>query len=148
MLSIESLVFNAFQVNTYLVRNENGNCLVIDPAFYSPEEISSFDHYISSAGLNVIGQLNTHCHVDHVLGVKHMQTAYSCPLRAHPNESGLLNNAPLMGEVYGLIVEPLSGIDNAIKENESILIVKIADNVKVEMNKSAIAQVIKKKSES
>ncbi len=35
-----------------------------------------------------------------------------------------------------------------IKENESILIVKIADNVKVEMNKSAIAQVIKKKSES
>ena len=122
MLSIESLVFNAFQVNTYLVRNENGNCLVIDPAFYSPEEISSFDHYISSAGLNVIGQLNTHCHVDHVLGVKHMQTAYSCPLRAHPNESGLLNNAPLMGEVYGLIVEPLSGIDNAISENESIAI--------------------------
>jgi hydroxyacylglutathione hydrolase len=122
MLSIESLVFNSFQVNTYLVRNENGDCLVIDPAFYSPEEISSFDRYISSSGLNLIGQLNTHCHVDHVLGVKHMQTAYNCPLRAHTNESGLLNNAPLMGEVYGLTVEPLSGIDQAISENETIAI--------------------------
>lgn len=35
-----------------------------------------------------------------------------------------------------------------IKENESILIVKIADNVKVEMNKGSVAQVIKKRSES
>ena len=122
MLSIKPLVFNSFQVNTYLVRNEKGDCLVIDPAFYSSEEISAFDKYISSAGLNILGQLNTHCHVDHVLGVKHMQTAYNCPLRAHPNESGLLNNAPLMGEVFGLIVEPLSGIDQAIDDNETIAI--------------------------
>ena len=120
MLSINLLVFNSFQVNTYLVRNENGDCLVIDPAFYSPEEISAFDQYISSAGLNIKGQLNTHCHVDHVLGVKHMQTAYKCPLRAHTNESGLLNNATLMGEVYGLKVEPLSAIDQAITDNETI----------------------------
>jgi len=124
MLSIDSLVFNSFQVNTYLLRNEKGDCLVIDPAFYSREEISAFDGYISNAGLNVIGQVNTHCHVDHVLGVKHMQTAYGCPLRAHPNESDLLNNAPLMGEVFGLKVEPLSGIDQALHENDSIAVGK------------------------
>ncbi len=124
MLSIEALVFNSFQVNTYLVSNDKGDCLVIDPAFYSPEETRSFDHYISSAGLNIIGQLNTHCHVDHVLGVKHMQTAYNCPLRAHINESGLLNNAPIMGEVFGLKVEALSGIDMEIGESDSIAIGK------------------------
>jgi len=100
MLRIDSLVFNSFQVNTYLVWNENRDCLVVDPAFYSPEEVQAFDRQISSEGLRVIGQLNTHCHVDHVLGVKHMQTAYNCPLRAHPEESGLLNNAPMMGEVF------------------------------------------------
>ncbi len=120
MLTIESLVFNAFQVNTYLVKNEQGDCLVLDPAFYSPEEINTFDRYISSRGLNIIGQLNTHCHVDHVLGVKHMRTAYDCPLRAHQDESGLLNNAPLMGEVYGLRVEPLSAIDKPIADKELI----------------------------
>lgn len=122
MLSIEPLVFNSFQVNTYLLRNEKGECLVIDPAFYSPEEINAFDQYISSAELTIVGQINTHCHVDHVLGVKHMQTAYNCPLRAHPNESGLLNNAPLMGEVFGLKVEALSGIDQEIEDNATIKI--------------------------
>ena len=120
MLRIEPLVFNYIQVNTYLIRNENEDCLVIDPAFYSPEEISAFDQYISSAGINIKGQLNTHCHVDHVLGVKHMQTAHKCPLRAHTSESGLLSNAPLMGEVYGLKVEPISAIDQAIADNETI----------------------------
>jgi preprotein translocase subunit YajC len=34
-----------------------------------------------------------------------------------------------------------------IKENEGLLIVKIADNVKVELSRHSVAQVIKKKSE-
>jgi len=122
MLSIETLVFNSFQVNTYLVCNEKGDCMVIDPAFYSPDEINYFDRYITSKGLTIIGQLNTHCHVDHVLGVKHMQTKYKCPLRAHPEELSLLNNAPLMGEVFGLQVEALSGIDKALGDSEIIAI--------------------------
>lgn len=120
MLHVDSLVFNAFQVNTYMVTSEEGDCLVIDPAFYSPEEIKAFDHYISSKGLSIIGQLNTHCHVDHVLGIKHMQTFYKCPLRAHPDEAGLLNNAPMMGEVFGLQVEALSGIDQHLEDDEFI----------------------------
>lgn len=124
MLSIDTLVFNSFQVNTYVVRNEDGDCLVIDPAFYSPEELRSFDQYISSNGLKIQGQLNTHCHVDHVLGIKHMRNTYNCPLRAHPDEAALLNNAPLMGEVFGLKVEELSGIDQAVSDKESISIGK------------------------
>ena len=122
MLSIEPLVFNSFQVNTYLVSNEKGDCLVIDPAFYSPEEINYFDRYISSKGFTIIGQLNTHCHVDHVLGVKHMQTKYGCPLQAHPDELGLLNNAPLMGEVFGLQVEAISKIDKHMSDGDLITI--------------------------
>ena len=120
MLSIDTLVFNSFQVNTYIVSNGERDCLVIDPAFYSPEEVKAFDHYISSNELKIRGQINTHCHVDHVLGVKHMQTAYNCPLRAHPDEAGLLNNAPMMGEVFGLHVEAFPGIDQLVHDKESI----------------------------
>ncbi len=124
MLSIESLVFNSFQVNTYLVRDEKGNCLVIDPAFYSPDEILAFDHYISKNGLSIAAQVNTHCHVDHVLGVRHIQDKYKCPLRAHSNESKLLNNAPLMGDMFGLIVEPISGIDEPLNDHDTIRVGK------------------------
>ncbi|TFH22037.1 MAG: MBL fold metallo-hydrolase [Bacteroidia bacterium] len=120
MITVESHVFNAFQVNTYLVRDEEGNCLVVDPAFYSPEEEARFDAYISENGLKLTGQINTHCHVDHILGVKHLQQNYNLPLRAHQNESGLLNNAPLMGEIYGLKVEPINGIDEEVSDNDLI----------------------------
>ena len=124
MLHIDTLVFNSFQVNTYIVSNEGGECLIVDPAFYSPEEVRSFDRYISSKGLSITGQLNTHCHVDHVLGVKHVQRAYKCPLRAHANEAALLNNAPMMGEVFGLKVEAFEGIDQTIEDHETIALGK------------------------
>lgn len=120
MIRIESLVFNSFQVNTYLVIDEEGSCLVVDPAFYSPEEEAFFDRHISEKGLTLIGQINTHCHVDHVLGVRYIQKKYRLPLRAHENESGLLNNAPLMGEVYGLKVEPIAKIDEKVSDEDLI----------------------------
>jgi hydroxyacylglutathione hydrolase len=120
MLTIESFVFNSFQVNTYLVINQDGECLVIDPAFYSPEETSFFDHHIAKNKFKIIAQVNTHCHVDHVLGVQHVQNTYKCPLRAHSNESGLLNKATQMGEMFGLHVDPLSGIEQSIEDGDQI----------------------------
>ncbi len=120
MLYVESLVYNAFQVNTYLVRDESGNCLVVDPAFYSPREVADFDAHIREKGFKVAGQINTHCHIDHVLGVRHMRQKYDCPFRAHMADSNLAANAPLMGDVFGLSVEPLEGIDETLEDNDSV----------------------------
>lgn len=120
MITVETLVFNSFQVNTYLVKDDEGSCLVVDPAFYSPEEESTFDRHISEHGLILLGQINTHCHVDHVLGVKHMQKKYKCPIRAHKEERNLLKNAPLMGEVFGLKVDSIAGIDQVLSDKDLI----------------------------
>ena len=120
MVQIESFIFNSFQVNTFLIWDESGNCLVIDPAFYSEEEKGLFDDYIIQKGLKLEGQLNTHCHVDHVLGVQHIQSKYQCPFRAHQDDAKLVKNAPIMGEIFGLKVEPLSGIDQTIEDHEII----------------------------
>ncbi|MEN8204132.1 MAG: MBL fold metallo-hydrolase [Bacteroidota bacterium] len=120
MIRIETLVFNSFQVNTYLVRDDKGQCLVVDPAFYSPEEIQTFDSYISENSLEVTGQINTHGHVDHVLGVLHVKATFNCPFRAHSGEAGLVKNVPLMGDVFGLSVEPIPGIDEALEDLQMI----------------------------
>lgn len=44
----------------------------------------------------------------------------------------------------GGIIGTIAGV----KENEGLLVVKIADNVKIEISRSAIAQVLKKRTES
>ncbi|MCK5643611.1 MAG: MBL fold metallo-hydrolase, partial [Gammaproteobacteria bacterium] len=95
-------------------------------AFYSPEEEATFDKHISEHGLRLAGQVNTHCHVDHILGVTHLQQKYQLPLRAHENESGLLNNAPLMGEIYGLKVEPIPRIDELVGDKDLIPLGKVS----------------------
>ena len=122
MIQLETLIFNSFQVNTFLIWDEPGNCLVVDPAFYSEDEKRVFDDLISEKGLKLTGQINTHCHVDHVLGVHHIQSHYDCPFRAHQKETKVLKNAPLMGNIFGLDVNPISGIAETIEDNEFIYI--------------------------
>jgi glyoxylase-like metal-dependent hydrolase (beta-lactamase superfamily II) len=45
---------------------------------------------------------------------------YGLPLRAHEDESRLLKNAPMMGEVFGLRLEPLDGIGEHVRVNDLI----------------------------
>jgi len=120
MIQIEAMVFNSFQVNTYLVWDETGDCLVVDPAFYTGEEQETFDAFLTGSALKLTGQVNTHCHIDHILGVQHIKSQYGYPFSAHEVESNLVANAPLMGDMYGLNFEPLSGIDRVIEDHEAI----------------------------
>jgi glyoxylase-like metal-dependent hydrolase (beta-lactamase superfamily II) len=120
MIHIESLVFNSFQVNTYLVWDETGECLVVDPAFYSEHETSTFESFLNQNSLKLTGQVNTHCHVDHVLGVSYIKTQYGIPIRAQREESSILANVPLMGDMFGLTVEPIPGIDQYLEDQDTV----------------------------
>ncbi|MFO7668259.1 MAG: MBL fold metallo-hydrolase [Bacteroidales bacterium] len=120
MIRTEAVLFNDFQVNTYLVWDETRDCLVIDPAFYSTEEQESFLSLLSEMGLTITGQLNTHCHVDHILGVKFMSSKFGCPIRAHIEELQIIRNAPLMGSLFGWNIEPIEGIDNYLEEDQMV----------------------------
>ncbi len=101
MIRTEAIPFNDFQVNTYLVWDESQECLVVDPAFYSKDEQEQFLNLIKEMGLTVTGQINTHCHVDHILGLNFMKTQFDAPIRAHAGDLKILSNAPLMGDMFG-----------------------------------------------
>lgn len=120
MIRTEAVLFNDFQVNTYLVWDETQECLVIDPAFYSTDEQERFLSLINEMGLNVTGQLNTHCHVDHILGLDFMSSQYSFPIRAHREELKIIKNAPLMGDLFGWTVKAIEGIDEFLEEDQLI----------------------------
>lgn len=120
MIRTEAIQFNAFQVNTYLVWDETGQCIVVDPAFYSVAEQQTLASIISDKGLTVAGQINTHCHVDHVLGVRYMKSEYGCAFRAHSEESKVIASVPLMGDLFGWSVEPLDGIEEYLEDNGNI----------------------------
>jgi glyoxylase-like metal-dependent hydrolase (beta-lactamase superfamily II) len=114
------MTFNSFQVNTYLVWDENGDCLVVDPAFYTEEEKSRFENFITTHALRISGQVNTHCHIDHVLGIHYLKARYNQPFRAHRGETPIAASAHRMGEIFGLAMDPLPEIDEFIEDGEQV----------------------------
>src|SRR3989338_4926061 len=68
MIHIQPFTFNPFSENTYILYEETGECAIIDPGVYEPFEEKEIVDFIQSKKLIPKLLLNTHCHIDHVLG--------------------------------------------------------------------------------
>lgn len=120
MIQLKKIVFNSFQVNTYILFDETKECIIVDPANYEPVEDQALANFISEHNLKPVLIINTHCHIDHILGVTHAMNTFGVPFHAHENEEKLLKNASLMGKVFGFKVEQLPAIDHFIGHGELI----------------------------
>ena len=100
-MDIKSFVFNAFYENTYLLSSANGETLIIDPGCYESFEKKELTDFIKINKLNPIAIINTHCHIDHVLGNDYLKKLYEIPLWIPATEKNLLKSvstyAPTMG---------------------------------------------------
>ena len=69
MLQIKSFVFGLFQTNTYVVNDEQGNILLIDPACATAYEKQQLLNYINRQSSNrQLSIVATHGHLDHLWG--------------------------------------------------------------------------------
>ena len=68
MIKVEYFTFNPLAENTYVLSNEKGAALIIDPGCYFTEEERVLQQYITENHLKPLQLLNTHCHLDHVFG--------------------------------------------------------------------------------
>ena len=88
MLKFESFVFNPFSENTYVVYAESGECVIIDPGCGTPNEENQLFGFIDSHRLKPLMAINTHGHIDHILGNAAVKRRYGIPVAAHPNVKG------------------------------------------------------------
>lgn len=109
MLSVKSFIFNPVQENTYVLYNEEGQCCIIDPGCYFPDERKTLQNWISSQGLQPVLLLNTHCHLDHVFGNRFVAETWGLELHLHPLEEPLLRFAPESGRMWQLPFENYEG---------------------------------------
>ena len=101
MISIKTLVFNPFSENTYLLYDETKECIIIDPGCYTSEEQEHLQKVIERESLTVVGLLNTHCHIDHVLGNAFVKKTYNLSLQIPENEAQTLAAVPGYAANYG-----------------------------------------------
>jgi glyoxylase-like metal-dependent hydrolase (beta-lactamase superfamily II) len=82
-LRVVSFQFNGFQENTYLVISPTKNCVIIDPGCYESHEENTLFEYIASNNLRPLALLNTHAHIDHILGNAAVKEKFNIPLYLH-----------------------------------------------------------------
>ena len=100
-MKLKKFVFNPFQENTYLIWDEENNCAIIDPGCADEHERKELVGFIEENELKPVKLLNTHCHVDHVLGNKFLAEKYNLKLEMHKAEIPVLNAVPSYGAQYG-----------------------------------------------
>jgi len=110
MITIQQFTFNPYQENTYVLSDESGECVIIDPGMYDGQEQNAFVKTIKEAGLKPVLLLNTHCHIDHVFGNKFVFDNWGLKPQFHQGELFVLQSvpgyAPQMGLNYEMSPEP------------------------------------------
>lgn len=121
-LKIKSFEFNAFQENTFVVSDTERNAIVIDPGCYSREEEQELAAYIKHEQLNIVALLNTHAHIDHVLGNAFIKDNYGVDYYLHQEDITTLNAVQQYASLYGFEGYRLSPEPDFLMEDQSELV--------------------------
>lgn len=122
MLTVHHFEFSPITENTYILFNEAGDCLIIDPGCYDQREESQLKYYITDHRLTPKMLLNTHCHLDHVFGNRFVAQTWNLELYLHPNEKIVLDYAPEAGRRWNLPFENYQGPLHFIRGGDRISI--------------------------
>jgi hydroxyacylglutathione hydrolase len=110
MISLKKFTFNPYQENTYVLYDESNDCVIIDPGMYDGAEQNKLVVFIKENNLKPALLLNTHCHIDHVLGNKFVFDNWALKPQFNKGELPVLQSvasyAPQMGMRYELSPEP------------------------------------------
>ncbi len=121
MIQIKQLVFNPFQENTYILYDETKEAVIIDPGCNNADEENMLVSFIEENELVPVKLLNTHGHIDHILGNYFIKKKYNLHLEAHVDDEFLLSDAKNYGANFGIIMQeepPL--IDKYLNEGDTV----------------------------
>lgn len=119
-MQVQLFVFNAFQENTYVLYDETNECVIIDPGCFEDGEKEELTDFIESRDLQVKMLLNTHCHIDHVLGNAFVKEKFKTQLYIHKIEEPYLRAVKTYASNYGYFTYQESEPDAFLNEGDEI----------------------------
>ncbi|MDP1623039.1 MAG: MBL fold metallo-hydrolase [Bacteroidales bacterium] len=120
MITIKKFVFNTFMVNTYILYDETGECVLIDAACFEPREKDEVRDFISDNNLKLVRNLNTHCHIDHVLGNNFIAQQYGISPEYHAKSAPFLLTLREMGASFGYTITQIPEAKRYLEDGEMI----------------------------
>ena len=121
MITLKQFSFSPFEEATFVLSDESGECIIVDAGCYTREECETLKRYVEDSQLKPTLLLNTHGHVDHLLGSRFVVDTWNIPFAMHAADSYLLENAVTQGQMFGLRVELPPAATRYIDEGEEIV---------------------------
>lgn len=125
-MKIAVFQFYLFGITTYVVYDPaTSSCAVIDPGMLGPKEEQAMSDFIERNHLKVTNIINTHLHIDHVIGNAYMKKTYGAPVLATKEDEPLGQRVKQQAQMFG-IPEKVDDvvIDKYLKDGD---IIKIGD---------------------
>lgn len=128
-MQVASFTFNDFAENTYVLYDETGTCAIVDPGCHKQYEQRELTDFINKNGLRPTHLINTHCHIDHVLGNAFVASTYDIPLYLHKEELSTYEDTGRWGQFFGLVIEEIPSRQVFIDEKQQVIIGNITLDV-------------------
>jgi len=122
---VNTFVFNQMKVNTHVLWNSRGDCVLIDPGCITGNEQKMLSDFIETKKLKPLAILLTHGHFDHAAGVSFLRNKYGCQCWIHPDDEKELSNVNELAQIYGMNVNSGFGADHSIHDKTELLFGKI-----------------------
>ena len=91
-MKVKVFEFNPIAVNTYVLYDKTGECVIIDAACFYPDEQRELFNFINNKNLVIKHVLNTHLHFDHLFGVNFIEKQFEVQMKAHKADEFLLTS--------------------------------------------------------
>lgn len=119
-MNLKSFTFNDFYENTYILYDQTNECVIIDPGCNTPGEQLALSSFIEEFNLKPKHLINTHCHIDHILGNNFVAKTYGLKLTAHKKESVVLEMGSSTAKMYHIPYDPSPLIEIYIDEGDTV----------------------------
>ncbi|MFA6701830.1 MAG: MBL fold metallo-hydrolase [Dysgonamonadaceae bacterium] len=121
-MKIKTFQFNPLGVNTYVLSDENGISVVIDPSCFYHDEKELLLNYILDNNLKISHLLSTHLHFDHIFGNNLIKEQFNLLPEANKDDEYLINMFTDQLQQFGFISysESTPQIGTYLNENDII----------------------------
>lgn len=112
---------NPFAMNCYIYWDEaSKEGVIIDPGAFEDFEKDEILNYISANGINIKFILNTHGHIDHILGNDWATKEFNVPLLMHKDDMPLIDKSMDQAAMYGVDFPKPPDPDKFIDEQDTV----------------------------
>ena len=120
MTKIKSFAFNPFQMNTCLLWDDTGEAVIVDPGMQGSNEEQQVVDLINKNNLTLVGMLLTHAHIDHIIGCGFIAEKYNLKLKAHPDCSHFLKEAPVYASTFGMTLDKVVQVEDFVNDGDEV----------------------------